>query len=41
MCVVWLSLSLSRIDKYVFWDKDAMLYIRCMISVCVSLEYKC
>ena len=37
---VWLSFALW-INKYVFWDKDTMLYVRCMISVCESLEYKC
>ena len=36
---VWLFFALW-IDKYVFRDKDTMLYIRCMISVCVILEYK-
>ena len=30
------------IDEYAFLGtKDVMLYVRCMISVCVSLEYKC
>ena len=37
---VWLSFALWII-KYVFWDKDTMLYVRCKISVCESLEYKC
>ena len=36
---VWLSFALW-IEVCLFRDKDTMLYARCMISVCVSLEYK-
>ena len=38
MCVwVWLSFTLC-IDRYVFWDNDAILYALMYASVCVSID---